>query len=396
MLLTRACSGSSNSINDFEKKPILKTSDSRGIPSRLSGINWHGFDETFSMPTTLKYRNYQSVLDQMKQLKFNVIRIPFSQTIFKGIIASEEFVNFTLNPELKGLTSLQCLDKIIHYCGQIGLGVLLSRLTESMGTVGSDGLWDVSGGYSHLSDQFLLDWVSLASRYLHTAVIGMELWHASVPSSSSEWDLAAVRIGNAILDVSPDLLIFVERRPEDIWSRNAGIDNKEELMHLSIPNRLFYSIRHFPAEWYLNSPAVERASSSMGRNLRGGSTATEVISTPVVLMAMGSSHIPSNVVDILNNNKKGPKSVSKTMVNYNKEQPATVGLSWFIDAIDRDEGETGGIFSADWKTVDEAKLPSSLQSLFGSPLLPLQDRSLEYNPYFSNTDKTMFHYRTFT
>ena len=44
----------------------------------LSGLNWFGFETDVHVPHGLFTRNWQEMLDQVKALDYNVIRLPFS------------------------------------------------------------------------------------------------------------------------------------------------------------------------------------------------------------------------------------------------------------------------------------------------------------------------------
>jgi hypothetical protein len=77
-------------------------------------------------------RGYRSLLDQVKALGFNLLRLPFSgQMLLDSSVASG--INGAANPDLVGLTPLQCMDKIVAYGGLIGLRVLLVRASSKVG-----------------------------------------------------------------------------------------------------------------------------------------------------------------------------------------------------------------------------------------------------------------------
>ena len=50
-------------------------------PVSLSGVNWFGFETAEYAPHGLSIRNWQSLLDQVKRLGYNVIRLPFSDAM---------------------------------------------------------------------------------------------------------------------------------------------------------------------------------------------------------------------------------------------------------------------------------------------------------------------------
>ena len=62
----------------------------------------------------------------MRALGYNAIRLPFSDQILDPLV-SPLYVNYTLNPDLRGLSSLQLMDRIIQGAGERGLRVILDR-----------------------------------------------------------------------------------------------------------------------------------------------------------------------------------------------------------------------------------------------------------------------------
>ena len=53
-----------------------------GTPVRIMGVSWFGFESTTLVPHGLWTRSYRSMMDQMKSLGFNTIRIPFCNQMF--------------------------------------------------------------------------------------------------------------------------------------------------------------------------------------------------------------------------------------------------------------------------------------------------------------------------
>jgi aryl-phospho-beta-D-glucosidase BglC (GH1 family) len=102
------------------------TVTSSGNPLRITGISWFGFETNNRVLHGLWTRGYMSALDQNKAPDFSTLRIPFSNAMLKPG-ATTNSINFQVNPDLKDLTPLQVFDKIVGYCGQIGLRVILCR-----------------------------------------------------------------------------------------------------------------------------------------------------------------------------------------------------------------------------------------------------------------------------
>ena len=57
--------------------------DAAGQPVRIAGVNWFGFETSNFAPHGLWARSYKDMMDQMKQLGFNTIRLPFSDQLLR-------------------------------------------------------------------------------------------------------------------------------------------------------------------------------------------------------------------------------------------------------------------------------------------------------------------------
>src|SRR4029079_12715287 len=180
--------------------------DANNQPVRIAGVNWFGFETSNYAPHGLWARGYKSMMDQMKQLGFNTIRLPFSSQLFDAG-STPNGIDFSKNPDLQGLNGLQVMDKIVDYAGQIGLRILLDHHRSSAGNSANEsGLWYTS---AYPESRWISDWTMLASRYAgNPTVIGADLHnepHGPATwgdGGSNDWRLAAERAGNAILAVN--------------------------------------------------------------------------------------------------------------------------------------------------------------------------------------------------
>jgi len=114
--------------------------DVNGNPVKIAAVSWFGFETTNYVVDGLWARNYQDMMNQIKQLGFNTIRIPFSEDIFNPA-NTPNGINFNLNPDLQGLSSLQILDKIVDYAGQIGLRIILDEHSAMASDNENEQLW---------------------------------------------------------------------------------------------------------------------------------------------------------------------------------------------------------------------------------------------------------------
>ena len=203
---------------------------------RIAGVSWYGMETSYWVPAGLDYQSYTAIMDRVKSLGYNTIRLPFSNELVETDPIVTRHVN--ANPQFKGEHAMQVMDAIVRYARQIGLKLILDdhisrasrpRYVNDL----EEPLWYTP---QYPESAWIHDWVSLARRYLgDTAVIGFDLrnephtigpgpwslytylyqgstWgpYQGRENLATDWRLAAERAGNAILAVNPHLLMFVE------------------------------------------------------------------------------------------------------------------------------------------------------------------------------------------
>ena len=139
----------------------------------IAGVNWFGLESTNMSPDGLWARNYKDMMNQMVQLGFNTIRLPFSSEMLHSTAVASG-INYSLNPDLQGLTGLQVMDKIVQYADQIGIKIILDHHRSEAGDgTSANGLWYDS---QYTQAQWVSDWQMLAQRYAKDpSVIGADL-----------------------------------------------------------------------------------------------------------------------------------------------------------------------------------------------------------------------------
>src|SRR4051812_23141120 len=100
--------------------------DADGTAVRIAGVNWFGMETSSFAPHGLWVRNYKEMLDQMKKLGFNTVRLPFSTQLFDAE-SKPNGIDYTKNPDLQDLSAIEVMDRIISHAGNIGLRVILDR-----------------------------------------------------------------------------------------------------------------------------------------------------------------------------------------------------------------------------------------------------------------------------
>lgn len=316
----------------------------------FSGLNWFGFETSNAAPHGLWARNWQDLLDQIKSLGYNVIRLPFSNAMLKtGVIPSG--IDYQLNPDLANLTSLQVMDKIVAGADARGIKIILDnhRSTPGGGPE-SGGLWYTSG-YSE--SDWIADWKMLVTRYKSSAaVIGVDLrnepyggcWGCGDPTH--DWRLAAEKAGNAIQSINPSLLIIVEGvsvyNGQSTWWGGNLMGAQTYPVRLNVPNQLVYSAHEYPESvasqpWFsdptypANLPAVW--DKYWGYLIKGNLA-------PVLIGEFGTRY--ETVKD---------QQWLQTFQSYLQQNK----LSWTFWSLNPDSGDTGGLLLDDWISVNQTK-----------------------------------------
>lgn len=330
--------------------------DAAGQPVRIAGINWFGFETANYVVHGLWSRDYKSMIDQMKSLGYNTIRLPYSDDIFKtGTVPNSIDFSSGKNADLQGLNSLQIMDKLVSYAGQDGLKVILDRHRPDAG--GQSALWYTS---AVPESTWIANLKALATRYVgQSTVIGLDLHNEPHDPAcwgcgdvATDWRLAAQRAGDAVQSVNPDLLIFVEgvqtyAGVSGWWGGNL-MGAGQYPVRLTVPNRVVYS-----AHDYATSVAQQSwfSDPSFPANMPGvwdkywGYLFRQNIA-PVWVGEFGTTL--ASTVD---------QKWLAALVSYLRPT-STYGadtFSWTFWSWNPNSGDTGGILKDDWVTVDTVK-----------------------------------------
>jgi len=329
--------------------------DSADNPVRIAGVNWFGFETSNDVVHGLWTRDYKSMLDQMKSLGYNTIRLPYSDDILKPGTMPNSINFYQMNTDLQGLTSLQVMDKIVDYAGSIGLKIILDRHRPD--SSGQSALWYTS---SVPESTWIADLKALAQRYKgNPTVVGIDLHNEPHSPAcwgcgdvSTDWRLAAERGGNAVLSVNPALLIFVEGvdtyNGDSYWWGGNLQGVAQYPVQLEVANRLVYSAHDYatsvhPQPWFSDPTFPNNMAGIWDKNW--GYIFKENIA-PVWVGEFGTTL--SSTTD---------QTWLKTLVQYLRPTSQYGGDSfqWTFWSWNPDSGDTGGILEDDWTTVDTTK-----------------------------------------
>lgn len=343
--------------------------DANGSSVRLTGVNWDGFEAPIMAPTGLWARNYKDMLDQMKEVGFNNIRLPFSGDIFNAA-PNMEGINLGLNPELNGLTPLQIMDQIVAYAGEIGLQVTLDYHRRAAGFGAEpDGSWTSA---SHSEAEWISNWQTIAKRYEgNPTVVAADLFNE--PGDDwSVWSAAAERAGAAVQAVNPDLLIVVEGNMvynnDWYWIGGNLQGAAANPVELPIGNKLVYSPHDYPSSvvdvsWLKNQ--TEAGIQDLFTKNWGYIYEQNI--APIMIGEFGSRYEASGDrlwLDAMY--KYLPGDFDGDGVDGMKADDK--GISWTVWTWGPLSGDTGGILKSDWTTLEAAKV-ADLQKVM-APLAP--------------------------
>jgi endoglucanase len=335
--------------------------DPSGRVVYLTGVSWFGMESQTFCPHGLWARNWQQMLDQIVLCGFNSIRLPYSNQIFDAA-STPNGIDFNKNPDLKGLTGIEIMDRVVHGAGQRGLRVILDRHRPDAS--GQSPLWYTD----HVSEErWIADWVMLAKRYrTEPGVIGVDLHNEPHSPATwgdgnvkTDWRLAAERAGNAILEVNPDWLIIVEGidQYDGIaywWGGNLMGAGKFPI-RLTHPDKLVYSAHDYgPGVWgqsWFGAPNFPQNLPALWHQ-QWAYLVQEGIA-PVWIGEFGGRSMGTD-----------PEGVwQRSLVTYLKQNH----VSYAYWAWNPNSGDTGGILEDDWQTINRAKI--DVLSAYQWPLL---------------------------
>lgn len=330
-----------------------KIVDSKGNEVRLTGVNWFGMETGTFAPHGLWERNWEDMLDQIASLGYNTIRLPYSNEMFDAR-SLPEGIDFKKNPDLRGLSGIEIMDKIVDGAGHRGLRIILDR--HRPGKEEQSKLW-YTAKYSE--ERWINDWKLLAERYKGIdTVIGADLhnephekatWGTGDPKT--DWRLAAEKAGNAILAVNPDWLIFVEGievyNSEWFWWGGNLQGVKQHPVRLSVPNKLVYSPHEYgPGVWtqgWFKDPTYPDNLPKVWDKYWGFIIDQGI--APVMVGEFGGRRTDD----------ESPEGKwQRTFMKYMADK----GISYTYWSFNANSGDTGGILDEEdtnWKAIDKSK-----------------------------------------
>ncbi len=353
---------------------------------RLTGINWFGFETSAYCPHGLYIRDYKSMLKQIKDLGFNCIRLPWCNDMLTQttppssiqINTNERTDAYTglhnLNADLAGLSPIQVMDKVIDEATRVdGLKIILDCHSHTVDNYNNEPLWYTS---SCSESKAISDWVLLINRYKNNPyVCGADLKnepHGNMGSSgmkppatwgydepgqgTTDWKAAAERIGTAILNANPNMIIIVEgvecyyNYPTDTVTNffwwGGELSGVADHPITAIPSaQLMYSAHEYGPHVY-NQPWFQDSTFPNNMPAIWDKHYYFIKKNGIGSLFFGEFGIMESEVD-----------AGGVAATWYKNFMAYIGTanSWTFWCINPDSGDTGGILQSDWVTVETGK-----------------------------------------
>jgi endoglucanase len=219
--------------------------DANNHPVRLMSANWYGFDQGEYVAGGLDHVPLAEMAAKIRALGFNSVRLPWSNQALEDNPRVPDYA-LKANPQLRGMHSMEIMDRVIDALAAEGLLVILdnhvSRSDWCCNDKDGNGLWY---NREYPESHWIADWKTIVRRYkAQPAVVAVDLrnelrsgaqWGG--PDPSVDWHAAAERGGDAVLAEDPALLIMVEGTAYSLNFENAA----NLPIHLTVPGRLVYS-----------------------------------------------------------------------------------------------------------------------------------------------------------
>ncbi|WAM33191.1 endo-1,4-beta-xylanase [Caldicellulosiruptor morganii] len=222
-----------------------KIVDKDGKPVWLTGVNWFGFNTGTNVFDGVWSCNLKNALAEIANRGFNLLRVPISAELIlnwsKGIYPKPN-INYYVNPELEGLTSLEVFDFVVKTCKEVGLKIMLdihSAKTDAMGHIYPVWYTDTITPEDYYK---ACEWIT--ERYKNDdTIVAFDLknephgkpWQDSVfakwdnSTDINNWKYAAETCAKRILAKNPNMLIVIEgieAYPKDdvTWTSKSSSD----------------------------------------------------------------------------------------------------------------------------------------------------------------------------
>lgn len=339
-----------------------------GKPFLIKGVNWWGTEGPTRVFGGLKQRSMDGLLDFIVEQGFNAIRILVSHhaVMINGKIPASEY-DEGRTPELVNMRYLDQIELMLRKAADRRLLVMVNAHRTVADAWPGEGLWyddkvseaNVIRSWTVLANTLCPHWNAFAADLVNEPRKGS--WGRG---SSNDWNKAAERIGDAVLDACPRLLIFVQGVAGEpgaqgdegakggyFWGENLhGVHTAP--VRLKDQSKLVYSPHTY-------GPGTVRQQSYFPTCTGGG--CAPAADFPANMEAIWDRHF--GFVAELTKHAVVLGEFGGVYTSYDRAwQDAFMtylikkGFGGFYFGLNPDSDDTGGLLRHDWRTPEAAKL----------------------------------------
>lgn len=345
--------------------------DANGKRFKLASVNWYGASDIYFVAGGLDFRHRSDIAKTIRDMGFNSVRFPYSdQMVIENPIIPPELISANLDlldgyelkqngtprvdDELQGPRALDVFKACVDAMTDVGLAVIPNDHITNAHWCDGTNLCDASWKNDHYgntckvrqtTESWIENWKTIMAPHIdNPLVIGADLrneprglWGTM---TWTKWAAAAEKASEALLEMQPNWLMFVE----GISSANDCSGARSRPIQLSVPDRVVYSSHVYSwSGWSTLVPYGKRPFPSfaldMERNwafLLRGNTA------PVWVGEFGVPHGAG----------AGDHHYWRNLMKYLYETDSDFGY-WAVNPRKPENynNETYGLLRDDWETV---------------------------------------------
>lgn len=245
---------------------------------KINGMNWFGLNTTTHSVHSLWVTPLDEYISILKRHNYNAVRLTLSANLMLNLDSLKVGgITESINPGLSNLTAGQHLDDLIDRLARAGVLVMLNlhRMSGEGDNAEDIGPYWYSDAYPQ--HRIIEAWVSIAKRYVNRPnVFAMDIKNephaASWGTNDPNTDFAAFckRVGDAILQVNPNVLIGVAGVTRCVWSDSVG-PALQHPVNLQVPNKVFYTPHFYNVyRWWPNVDFKSYMDECVGNVVRAG------------------------------------------------------------------------------------------------------------------------------
>lgn len=356
--------------------------DKNKNPVSFRGINWFGFNTDIHIVHGLWTADFTTMLNQIKSLGFNAIRIPFQfdfilNTNIKPSSISTYCSGKPCNANVPQDSALNAFQWVVKQFTDNGIYVLLDDHYEDNTYVSNNAQW-------------IAGWQKVAQLFINNPMVGYDLYNEpdshslawDTSNSGKAWATGITSAASAIYAIDPTKLIFIEgtgqNNLESNWGDGFATDNAA--LSVSNPKQFFTQLASQP---YINQIVISpHVYGPDGTSNAGPDHSNQT--TAFAAWARLHGYLLNNFLNVNNTAQSGfciagachvyPIAIGEfggkfdpADPDYAKDVATNINLanflkqlgkgkpaqpSWFYWDWNPNSANTGGILASDWKTID--------------------------------------------